>query len=254
MLLVFDIGNTDIVGGIHERGRIEATFRLRSIARKTEDEYAATISSLLGERGIDVTAIDRVVISSVVPALTATIVAFARNLCGRDPLVIGPDSYVKLPLELPSPREIGTDLVANALAAFKKTGGGSAIVADFGTALTFTAVRGDGKVLGVAIAPGLGTAVDSLTRNTAQLPAVELVAPESVLGVDTVMSIRAGVVHGYAGLVSHLVARMKKEMGGTPKVFATGGLCEIIAPLVDCFDVVDKNLTLDGLAFAADYL
>ncbi|HUX40966.1 MAG TPA: type III pantothenate kinase [Rectinemataceae bacterium] len=253
MLLVFDIGNTDIVGGIHERGRIQATFRLRSIAKKTEDEYAATISSLLGERGIDVTAIERVVISSVVPALTATIVAFARSLCGREPLLIGPDSYDKLPLDLPSPREIGTDLVANALAAFRKTEG-PAIIADFGTALTFTAVRGDGKVLGVAIAPGLGTAIDSLTRNTAQLPSVELVAPPTVLGTDTVMSIRAGVVHGYAGLVSHLVARMKSEMGGKAKVFATGGLCEIIAPLVDCFDSVERNLTLDGLAFAADYL
>ena len=253
MLLVFDIGNTDIVGGIHERGRIQATFRLRSIAKKTEYEYAATISSLLGERGIDVTAIERVVISSVVPALTATIVAFARNLCGREPLLIGPDSYDKLPLDLPSPREIGTDLVANAPAVFRKTEG-PAIIADFGTALTFTAVRGDGKVLGVAIAPGLGTAIDSLTRNTAQLPSVELVAPPTVLGTDTVMSIRAGVVHGYAGLVSHLVARMKSEMGGKAKVFATGGLCEIIAPLVDCFDSVERNLTLDGLAFAADYL
>jgi type III pantothenate kinase len=254
MLLVFDIGNADIVGGLHERGRIQSTFRLRSIAKKTEDEYAATISSLLGERGIDASAIDRVVISSVVPALTATIVTFARDLCEKEPLVIGPESYAKLPLDLPSPREIGTDLVANALAAFKKAGGESAIVADFGTALTFTAVRGDGKVLGVAIAPGLGTAIDSLTRNTAQLPAVELVAPPSVLGIDTVMSIRAGVVHGYVGLVSHLVARMRREMGEKAIVFATGGLCEIIAPLVDCFDIVDKNLTLDGLAFAADYL
>jgi len=253
MLLVFDIGNTDIVGGIHERGRIQSTFRLRSIAKKTEDEYAASISSLLGERGVEIGAIERVVISSVVPALTSTIANFARDLCGTEPLVLGPHCWASLPLSLPSPHEIGADLVANALAVFRKAGE-AAIVADFGTALTFTALRGDGKVLGVAIAPGLGTAVDSLTRNTAQLPAVELVAPASVMGTDTVMSIRAGVVHGYAGLVGHLVDMMKNEMGGKAKVFATGGLCEIIAPLVDCFDVVDKNLTLDGLAFAADYL
>lgn len=252
MLLVFDIGNTDIVGGIHERGRIQSTFRLRSIARKTEDEYAASISSLLGERGVEVAGIERVVISSVVPALTATIAAVGRELSGAEPLVLGPDLYPRLPLELPSPREIGSDLVANALAALRKAGG-AAIVADFGTALTFTGLRADGKVLGVAIAPGLGTAVDSLTRNTAQLPAVELLAPPSVLGTDTVMSIRAGVVHGYAGLVGHLVRKMGAEMGGRPHVFATGGLCEIIAPLVDCFDSVDRNLTLDGLAFVADY-
>ncbi len=253
MLLVFDIGNTDIVGGIHEFGRVQSTFRLRSIAKKTEDEYAASIASLLGERGVEASAIDRVVISSVVPALTATIAAFARNLTAKEPIILGPESWDRLPLELPSPHEIGTDLVANALAVFRKAGE-SAIIADFGTALTFTAVRDDGKVLGVAIAPGLGTAIDSLTRNTAQLPAVDLVAPDSVLGTDTVMAIRAGVVHGYAGLVSHLVEMMRAEMGGKAKVFATGGLCEIIAPLVDCFDVVDRTLTLDGLAFAADYL
>jgi type III pantothenate kinase len=252
MLLTIDLGNTDIVGGLFERDRLVTTFRLRSIARKTEDEYAATFLSLLGERGLTAGSIDGVVLSSVVPSLTATIIGLCAKLFDREPLVLGPAFYPRLPLILPSPREIGTDLVANALAAYRKLGK-SAIVADFGTALSFTAIMGDGRVLGVSIAPGLGTAVGSLTRNTAQLPSVELVPPASVIGTDTVMSIQAGVLHGYAGLVMHLVREMKREMGGEVYVIATGGLCRILAPLVDCFDAIDQDLTLRGLAYAVDY-
>ena len=111
----------------------------------------------------------------------------------------------------------------------------------------------DGAILGVSIAPGLGTAVNALSRDTAQLPFVQLAPPESVIGTNTVMSIQAGVVHGYAGLVTHLVARMKEEIGGEVKVVATGGLCRVVAGLVDCFDAIDPDLTLDGLALVADY-
>lgn len=258
MLVVLDAGNTDIVGAIFQGNDMVASFRLRSIARKTEDEYAGSILSLLADKGIDLSKIRRAMISSVVPSLTQTLVDLCRKRFGIEADVLGPAFYRQLPLRLPSPREIGSDLVANALAA-RALFGTSAIVADFGTALTFTALRkareaGEtDELLGVAIAPGIHTAIASLSRATAQLPEVEPAAPASVIGTDTVMAIQSGVVHGYAGLVCHMVAKMKGEIGGEVGVVATGGLCRVIAPLVDCFDRVEPELTLHGLRLAADY-
>ncbi len=252
MLLALDIGNTDIVCGVFEGRKLSSTFRMRSQPGKTEDEYAATLLPLLAERGHSLKDIQRSVMSSVVPTLSPIMAGLCSRLFGAAPTVLGPALYGQLPLQLPSPRQIGSDLVANALAAFS-TAGGAAIVADFGTALSFTAVAADGRVLGVTIAPGLATAVSSLTRHTAQLPEVELEAPAQVIGTDTVMSIQAGVMHGYAGLVMHLVSRIRAEMGIPATVIATGGLCGKIAPLVDCFDRIDQDLTLLGLAIVAEY-
>jgi type III pantothenate kinase len=167
-------------------------------------------------------------------------------------VTVGPAVYGLLPLGVPNPREIGADLVANAFAAWKRTKG-ACIVVDFGTALTFTCVGHENAIKGVAIVPGLGTAVNALSRDTAQLPYVELAAPDSVIGTDTVMSIQAGVVYGYVGLVEHIVGRMKVELGGKVSVLATGGLCRIIADLTPVFDAVDPDLTLNGLALIAEY-
>jgi type III pantothenate kinase len=252
MLLVIDVGNTNIVGGLYADGRLQFTLRIHTVAKKTEDEYSVIFRSLLAERGLGPEAIKRVVVSSVVPGLSLAMTSMSEHLFGLSPIVLGPATYSRLPLKIPSPREIGTDLVADALAAWRKTGG-AAIVVDFGTALTFTCVDAAGAILGVSIAPGLSTAVGALSRDTAQLPNVELEAPESVIGTNTVMSIQAGIIHGYAGLVTHLVGRMKAEMGGGVRVIATGGLCRVIAGLVQVFDSVDPDLTLDGLALAAGY-
>ncbi len=252
MLLVIDVGNTNIVGGVYRDGRLVHTLRIHTVPKKTEDEYSSIFKAILLDRGTSSGDIDRVVLSSVVPVLTDAMIAMCRHLFDVEPFVLGPAIYPKLPLRVTSPHEIGTDLVADALAAYEKTGG-AAIVVDFGTALTFTCVSGDGTIRGVSILPGLGTAVNALSRDTAQLPFVQLAAPPSVIGTNTVMSIQAGVVHGYAGLVMHLVARMKEEMGERVRVIATGGLCRVVAGLVDCFDAVDPDLTLDGLALVANY-
>ena len=252
MLLVIDVGNTNIVGGLYESGRFFANLRIHTVVKKTEDEYFAIFKTILSDRGVGAGEIKRVVLSSVVPALLDTMTDMCEHLFGLHPIILGPSTYPKLPLVIPSPYEIGTDLVANALAAFRKTKG-AAIVVDFGTALTFTCVDGQGTILGVSIVPGLGTAVSALSRDTAQLPSVQLIAPPSAIGTNTVMSIQAGVVYGYAGLVSHLVKRMKTEMGGVVRVIATGGLCRVISGIVDIFDEVDQDLTLDGLALVAEY-
>ncbi len=252
MLLVIDVGNTNIVGGAYRDGRMVTSLRIHTVPKKTEDEYSTIFRSILADRGISPGDIDRVVVSSVVPVLSGAMQAMCEHLFGSTPIILGPAVYPRLPLKIPSPHEIGADLVADALAAWTKTGGAS-IVVDFGTALTFTCVDSLGAILGVSIAPGLGTAVAALSRDTAQLPTVQLQAPRSVIGTNTVMSIQAGVVHGYAGLVTHLVGRMKKEMGGNVRVIATGGLCKVIAGIVDVFDDVDPDLTLDGLALVAAF-
>jgi len=252
MLLVIDVGNTNICGGVYRDGSLIHSLRIHTVPKKTEDEYAILFKAILSDRGVLPSTIDKVVLSSVVPALTGAIAEMCAHLFGSDPIVVGPDIYGKLPLSVPKPREIGADLVADAMAAWKKNGG-PCIVVDFGTAMTFTCVGREDAILGVAIVPGLGTAVNALSRDTAQLPYVQLAAPTSAIGTDTVMSIQAGVIHGYVGLVEHLVGMMKAEIGGKVRVIATGGLCRIIAGLTSVFDEVDPDLTLDGLALIADY-
>lgn len=271
MLLVIDVGNTNICGGIYEaspsvtpavspsasaqaeRPTLAHTLRIHTVPKKTEDEYSTIFKSILLDRGIAPSYINRIVLSSVVPSLTEPMCAMCERLFGVSPIVLGPEVYGRLPLSVPSPHEIGSDLVADALAAWRKTEG-AAIVVDFGTALTFTCVGHAANILGVAIAPGLGTAVNALSRDTAQLPFVQLVAPPTVIGTNTIMSIQAGVVHGYIGLVEHMVAKMKKEIGGEVRVIATGGLSKTIAGLTEVFDAIDPDLTLDGLSYVAEYL
>jgi type III pantothenate kinase len=248
-LLVIDIGNTNIVGGVYEGLSLTESIRIHTVTKKTEDEYALIFGSLLAARGVSLDSIFRVLISSVVPVLSRPISEMARKLFGREPIILGPDNYRHLPIRVTNPHEIGCDLVADLTAAYARFGQASVVV-DFGTALTFSAVDDSGTIAGVSIAPGLTTAIASLSRDTAQLPYVELSVPDSALGQNTVQAIQAGVVLGYVGLVESLVSRMKAELGAA-KVVATGGLCGVIAPLTDCFDLVEPNLTLDGLALAA---
>jgi type III pantothenate kinase len=249
MRLVINLGNTNIVGGIFDRGSLVESFRIHTVVKKTEDEYISIVKAILDERGIEPSRLDGALVSSVVPSLSHAICAMAKRLTGRETLVLGPQTYARLPLRILNPQEIGADLVANALAA-KASSDSAAIVADFGTALSFTCTDSRGEIQGVAILPGLGTAVQALSRDTAQLPFVPLDVPSSALGKNTIHAIQSGVVLGYAGLVDSMVARLMKEMGEKAKVFATGGLCEVIAPLVACIDVVDRDLTLKGLCRA----
>ncbi len=252
MLFVIDAGNTNIVGGVFSSGRLVETLRIRTVPGKTEDEYGVVVKAILQDRGLDVTSINRVIVSSVVPQLTAAMEKMARHLFGVEPVLLGPAVYGRLPVTVVAAHEIGSDLVANAVAAWSRFGG-ACLVVDFGTALTFTAVDSSGAIVGVSIAPGLGTAAGSLSKATAQLPSVPLDAPASAMGRNTVEAIQAGVVLGYTGLVEYLVGRIKKELGGA-KVIATGGLCRVLSNLTDVFDEIDPDLTLGGLAEMEQYL
>jgi type III pantothenate kinase len=246
MLLAIDIGNSNVVCGLSENNHWTEQFRIHTVANKTADEYEVIYRTLLASRKIDLKQIDKVVVSSVVPSLIIPIREMIKKLFGQEPLILGPELYPRLSIGISNPYEIGTDLVANAVAAHSKYQG-NCIVVDFGTALTFTAIKADGNLLGVSIAPGLKTAMASLSQKTAQLPNVDIAVPPSYVGKNTTHAMQAGIVLGYKGLVESMLKGIIEELGGSATVIATGGLSAVMLPIVECFDHHEPLLTLDGL-------
>ncbi|MFQ3547119.1 MAG: type III pantothenate kinase [Termitinemataceae bacterium] len=254
MLLTIDVGNSNIVAGVWKAESLLYSWRIHTVAKKTEDEYGTIFRSLFQEKDLDPKKLRKVCLSSVVPSLTGPMITMVQKITGQDPVVVGPAIYDTLPIKVVNPYEVGADLVADAMAAYT-TCQGSCIVVDFGTALTFTIIDATGTMQGVAIAPGLGTAVNALSRDTAQLPYVQLAVPPEPFGRNTVHAIQAGVVYGYTGLVEYMIARIRENMADDDcKVIATGGLCEVIAPLTKVFTYIDKDLTLRGLKLIAECL
>ncbi|MET3126849.1 type III pantothenate kinase [Arcicella rosea] len=251
MLLAIDIGNTDVVFGIHNQQEWIHQFRIPSDSSRRSSDFEAKLRLFFLENNLKISEINRSIISCVVPDLKHVLKETVQEMLGLDPIIIGPEIYDQLKMEILSPYEIGTDLVCNATYSYytyKKT----CLIVDFGTALTFTVVTAEGKILGVSIAPGLKTAVKSLFSNTAQLPEVPLVMPESAIGKNTVHAIQAGILWGYVGMVREMIMQIKKEVGQDCLVLATGGLSSILTPLRDEFDEVDKLLTLNGLKIISE--
>jgi type III pantothenate kinase len=251
MLLATDIGNSNLVFGIYSHHKWIHQFRVETSYEKSAEAYALDISDFFLENNIPLSNINSLVLSSVVPPLTSILKNALSQLFFQETLVIGPEIYPKLKLAIERPHEIGSDLVANAIAGYEKCGQ-ACIIVDFGTALTFTTVSNEGQILGVAIAPGLKTAMYSLFKSTAQLPVVPLEMPESAIGKNTVTALQAGVLWGYIGLVESLVNRIQKELNEKCFVLATGGLSSVIPELRTVFDEIDPNLTLDGLRLIAE--
>ena len=252
MLLAIDVGNSDITLGIYSSERWTTTWRIPAVSDLPHMFYSLKILDYFFERGLNREDVKTVVISSVVPALSEKFVHAVASLFDREPVVMGPDVYAKLPIKVLNPYEIGSDLVSNALAAYTHFKS-SCVAVDFGTALTFTTVSSDGEILGVSIAPGLKTAIKSLSQNTAKLFDVPLEIPSSVLGRGTIHAIQAGVLIGYEGMVKHMLERIRTELNQpTLNTIATGGLSSIIPSLHDVFTFVDPNLTLQGLKIAAE--
>lgn len=260
MLLAVDIGNTNIVAAIFDGDKIIHEWRIATDTKRTGDEYISILLTLSRDANVQVKKFDKSIISSVVPELIGPFVTVLTHICGKKPIVISPAIYSKLPVHLPESavHEIGTDILSNAVAAWMRYKCAN-IVVDFGTALTFTVTDSKANIQGVAIAPGLGTAVHSLFANTAQLPSIPLEAPPSTLGTNTIQAIQAGIVLGYKGLVESLIARIKSDLYEKTgdkiedtKVIATGGLNSVLKPITDVFSVVDKSLTMCGIKYIAD--
>jgi len=248
MLLAIDIGNTNIVFGVSNNDKWLNHWRIQTDHKKTADEYEVIFRSLLTANQIFRSDVDDIILSSVVPSLIRPFTEMLTGLYDMTTItVVGPEIYPKLPVKILNPYEIGADIVANSVGAYTKFGKLTMVI-DFGTALTFTTIGRDAEIRGVAIAPGLKTAVEALAGDTAQLPHVHLTAPPSVLGENTIHAIQSGIVYGFSGLVDSMIERTQDELGEKVTVVATGGLSTLIAPLTKHIRKVEQLLTLDGLA------
>ncbi len=246
MLLVIDVGNTNIVYGLFDGTALVHQFRVESGRGRTADEYAVVLRELLVMSGVAPTQVDAAIIASVVPSLTEPMAGLVRRAFKRDPIVVGPGVKTGMAILYENPREVGADRIVNAVAAYEKVKGG-VIVVDFGTATTFDCVTPKGEYLGGVICPGMQISADALFSRAAKLPKVEIALPPKAVGRNTVHSMQSGIVYGYVGLVDGLVERLKEELGYPCDVIATGGLAPLIAPLTKSIREVDDILTLVGL-------
>lgn len=246
MLLVFDVGNTNIVLGVYDGDDLLHHWRVSTDRLKTADEYGVLAKSLFDHRGISMTVIDAAIISSVVPPLMPPLTRMTQRYFGVDPIVVGPGIKTGMSIKYENPREVGADRIVNAVAAYDKYGG-PLIIVDFGTATTFCAVDKNGDYLGGAIAPGIGISAEALFQRAAKLPRIELAKPRTVIGRNTVVSMQSGIVFGFVGQVDEIVRRMQVELGEPAAVVATGGLANLIAQESGTIRHVEPFLTLEGL-------
>ncbi|MDR0879557.1 MAG: type III pantothenate kinase [Clostridioides sp.] len=247
MLLVFDIGNTNMVLGVFEGKNLIKSWRIKTDKDKTSDEYGILIGSLFERSDLDMGALDDIIISSVVPNVMHSIENFCYKYCKKKPLIVGPGVKTGLNIKYDNPKQVGADRIVNAVAGIEKYKA-PLILVDFGTATTFCAISDKHEYLGGTIAPGVKISSDALFEHASKLPRVELVKPGRVVCKNTVSSIQAGIIYGYVGLVDKIIAMMKKEIKSSEiTVVATGGLANLIASETKSIDCVDPMLTLEGL-------
>ena len=254
MVICIDIGNTNIKYAIYEGETLKFSFRVATDLKKTSDEYGAQLTAMLTTNGVSPHSINGGIISSVVPTLDYTIDKMCDLYLHIAPMHIAPGLKSGLNIRCDDAREVGADRIVNCVSAIVEYGDGTPmIVVDFGTATTFNIINEKNEFIGGVIAPGIKGSLDSLVNGTAKLPRVEIEAPQSVIAKNTVTNMQAGIVFGFAGLVEHIVKRIKKELK-TPnvKTIATGGFSKVIAKEIECIDVVDKLLTLKGLKYLYD--
>ncbi|MBN1315242.1 MAG: type III pantothenate kinase [Anaerolineales bacterium] len=251
MLLVIDIGNTNITFGLYQGDKLGPSWRIRTILDRMPDEYGILLDQLFRHRGLGPQDVHGIALASVVPPLTPVFGQVCKEYVGLEPLVVDAGVKTGVRVRYDHPRQVGADRVVDA-AAVRVLYSTPACVVDFGTATTFDALSAEGDYLGGAIAPGIGIAAQALFEKTAKLPRVELVRPPSVIGRNTPHSIQSGLLYGYVGLVEGMVARFRDELGPKMKVIATGGLAPLIAVETKVIDVVDPWLTLAGLRIIWD--
>ena len=247
MILVVDVGNTNIVLGVYEGKNLLNHWRMATDRDKTSDEIGMFVLSLMRHEKLEPEKIEAVVISSVVPHIMYSLEHAVRKYFKVEPLIVGPGVKTGINIKIENPREVGADKIVNAVAAYELYGG-PLIIVDFGTATTFCAVSSRGEYLGSVICPGVKISADALFQRTAKLPRIELAKPECVIGRNTVTSMQAGIVYGYIGQVDYLVNRMKREMKEEGvRVIATGGLARLIAGGSETIHEINGFLTLEGL-------
>jgi type III pantothenate kinase len=249
MLLAIDVGNTNIVLGVFENGRLIHSWRLQTLRERTSDELGLLVDGLFAHRGLSPSSVTGVILGSVVPPLTATVWSMIKRYFDRDPLIVDPRK-AGMPILYENPDEVGADRILNAIAAYEMFGREARrplVVCDFGTATTLDAVTAKGEYLGGAICPGVTISADALFQRAARLPRVDVRKPPTVIGRTTVGAMQSGLFYGYVEMVGGLMRRMSAELGGKALCVATGGLAATIASEIPAIEQVDLDLTLRGL-------
>lgn len=250
MILVVDVGNTNIVLGVYKEKENIASWRISTDAKKTSDEYSIQVMQLFIQSNLNPKDVKGIIISSVVPNIMHSLENMIKKSFGINPLVVGPGIKTGINIKYDNPKEVGADRIVNAVAAHEKYKR-DLIILDFGTATTFCSLTKEANYLGGCITPGIRIASDALFDRAAKLPRVELEIPQSIICKNTISSMQAGIIYGYIGLVEYIVNKMKKEMmdfgSEEPFVVATGGLANLIAKETTIIDKVDSSLTLEGL-------
>lgn len=246
MILVADVGNTNTVFGFMDGETVRARFRVTTTERTT-DETGILLLNALTARKFDPSAIQGAIISSVVPSVVYSFEKACRRYLDVEPMIVGRKLKTRIKVRTDNPREVGADRIVNAVAAVERWGA-PVIVVDFGTATTFDCVNADGDYVGGAIAPGFRVSEDALVRRTAKLPKIEVERPPKAIGTNTVAAMQSGLFWGYLGLVDALARRCRDELGGDPKVVATGGLSTLLGNESEVIQEIDPFLTLRGLA------
>lgn len=251
MLLAIDVGNTNTVLGLYafeadHPTTLAAHWRVTTHRTQTADEYGVLFVNLFQMNGLAPSQVTHIIISSVVPPVDSTLRRVCETYFNIQPLFIEPGIKTGMPVLVDNPTELGADRLVNAIAAIERYGG-PCIVVDFGTATTFDVISAKGEYLGGAIAPGLGISADALFSRAARLGRIDIKRPAKVIGTNTVTHLQSGLYFGYIGLVDGILERMIAELGGEPRIVATGGLARQIAGDSRYIRESDDMLTLDGL-------
>jgi len=246
MLLAIDVGNTQTHVGAFAGAELAGDWRLATRGDSTADELALALAGSLQFRGLEWGEVEGLIVSTVVPRLGPEYERLCAQHLDARFLLVGPSVRSGMPILIDNPRELGSDRLVNAVAAYEKVGG-RCLSVDFGTSINVDAVSADGEYLGGVIAPGLEISIEALSARAAKLPRFELSEPERAIGRNTQGALQSGFAYGFAGLVDRVVARMRAELGASARVIATGGSAATIAPLCETVDEVDPHLTLAGL-------
>lgn len=252
MVLVVDIGNTNIVIGVYDDDNLIGSWRMVTNSKKTSDEYGIFILSLLNYNDINSKSINSVIVSSVVPDVMYSFENAIKKFFKIEPIIVGPGIKTGITMLNDNPREVGADRIVGLVAAYHFYGG-PLIVIDFGTATTYDVVSEKGEYRYGITSPGIQISADALWQRTAQLPRIEIKKPDSILARNTVSSMQAGLVYGYIGQVEYIINKIKEELNNENiKVVATGGLGRIIVDETSEIDIFDPQLLFKGLKVIHD--
>ena len=246
MLVVIDVGNTNITLGVYNQDELIANFRLTTKMQRTSDEFGVTILSFFRTKDINPLAIEDVLISSVVPKVMHSLTNAVRRYFNLEPMIVGPGIKTGISIKTENPKEVGADRIVDIAAAYHIYGG-PALVIDFGTATTYDYVNENGEFEFGVISPGIELCAQALWTQAAKLPEIEIEKPASIVAKNTITSMQGGLVYGYIGQTEYIIKKIKEETGKDLKVIATGGLGRIISNETDMIDVYDPDLAFKGM-------